>query len=189
VRNAGESFFIENSEGDLAWLVTVELVRCIGLAASSLRRGGPAALRSGPLTHLRQGRRISGPVGTRRRSSARVSLCVLPVSAMEWLASMNPFCRLAALRPGRTNYMNGFARRQYARGRGILWQSQQQGNWTDCCRTPPSRSARPTGPQGKNARSKLGDCEGASSAGGWIASLRLALYLVPSRALAGESRG
>jgi hypothetical protein len=79
--------------------------------------------------------------------------------------------------------MNGFARRQYARGRGILWQSQHQG-LNRLLQNSSLALCTPTG-SGKTLVANLAIVkELLLLADGLVAPL--ALYLVPSRALAGE---
>jgi hypothetical protein len=181
VRNAGENFFIENSEGDLAWLATVELVRCIGLAACSLRRGDQQRF-AAALTHLRKVERFL--VRLASEDVALIAFFMRAACERYGKATIyEPLRQLAALRPDRTNYMNGFARRQYARGRGILWQSQHQG-LDRLLQNSSFALCTPTG-SGKTLVANLAIVkELLLLADGLLAPL--ALYLVPSRALAGE---
>jgi hypothetical protein len=181
VRNAGESFFVENPEGDLAWLATVELVRCIGLAASSLRRGDPQRFATA-LNHLRQVERFL--VRLAPEDVALLAFFMRATCERYGMATIyEPLRQLAALRPDRTNYMNGFARRQFARGRGILWQSQHQG-LDRLLQNSSFALCTPTG-SGKTLVANLAIVkELLLLAEGLPAPL--ALYLVPSRALAGE---
>ena len=156
-------------------------MRCIGLASSSLRRGNhqrfEAALkRLGQIEHF-----------LLRTSSDDVAILAyfLRASCEKFgqASIYHPLRRLAELRPDRKSYVEGFARRQFERGRGILWLSQQQGI-ERLLQNSSFALCTPTG-SGKTLVANLAILKE-------LLLLRsdgtapLALYLVPSRALAGE---
>lgn len=176
-------FFGEDAEETVTWFGTVELVRCIGLAAQTLRRGDTARF-SVALDRLRDVERLLV-----RTSPDDVALLAFFLrSACERFGTStiyDPLRRLGALNPARVTHVTQFARRQYARGRGILWQSQKQG--IERLLSDSSFAlCTPTG-SGKTLVANLAILKE-------LLILRdendllapLALYIVPSRALAGE---
>jgi len=181
IRNAGTSFFVGGDGNDMAWLATVELVRSIGLASDSLRRGRPERL-SDALKHLRSIESFF----VRYAPDDIAFLAFFLRSACERFEQSTiyaPLEHLAALKPEKRSYVRQFARRQYARGRGILWQSQKQGI-ERLLGNSSFALCTPTG-SGKTLVANLAIVkELLLLADGTIASL--ALYIVPSRALAGE---
>lgn len=182
-RGVEEQFFDEGAEETLTWFGTVELVRCLGLAAQTLRRGDMVRF-SVALDRLRDVERLLV-----RTSPDDVALLAFFLrSACERFGKSTiyaPLRRLGALNPARLAHVNQFARRQYARGRGILWQSQKQGI------------------ERLLSNSSFALCTPTGSGKTLVANLAvlkellilqdenelfapLALYIVPSRALAGE---
>lgn len=181
-RNAEQSFFLDADRDDMAWLATVELVRCIGLAAYSLRRGELVRF-DAALRHIRQVERFLV-----RAAPDDVSLLAFFLrSACERYGKSSifePLRALGALRPANAAYMEQFARRQFERGRGLLWQSQQQG----LARLLNSSSfalCTPTG-SGKTLVANLAIVKELLLLADDNLLAPLALYIVPSRALAGE---
>lgn len=184
-REVGQSYFTAEDDKagheDMAWLATVELVRCIGLAAHSLRKGDSQRF-GAALAQLRGVERF-----LIRYAPEDVALLGFFLrSACERYGNSNiytPLRQLAQLNPQRQGFVDIFARRQYARGRGILWQSQQQGI-SRLLENASFALCTPTG-SGKTLVANLAivkellllSPEGTHP---------LALYLVPSRALAGE---
>jgi hypothetical protein len=181
VPDASNAFFKEDIDSDLAWLTTLELIRSVGLAADSLRRGQFDRLEAA-MTHLRQVERFL----VRLAPEDVATLAFFIRSACERYAKATiyqPLRRLAAMRPGHLNYLDGFARRQYARGRGVLWQSQHQGI-ERLLQNSSFALCTPTG-SGKTLVANLAIVKELLLQGdGHLAPL--ALYIVPSRALAGE---
>ena len=178
---------IEALRGDvegpgLIWAVTIELIRCLGLIADSLRRGDDARLEAA-LSKLHALDELADAIFS--HDAALVIGIMRQVADRFVSASVyNPLRKLAEIRPTQTARLLRYGRVQYNRGRGILWTSQQHGverllqesNFALCT---------PTG-SGKTLVANLALikelllCEPSEGLG------RLALYIVPSRALAGE---
>lgn len=182
-RDVAEKFFGEDAEDAITWFGTVELVRCIGLAAQTLRRGDMDRF-SVALERLRDVERLLV-----RTSPDDVALLAFFLrSACERFGKStiyDPLRRLGALNPARLNHVNQFARRQYSRGRGILWQSQQQGI-ERLLENSSFALCTPTG-SGKTLVANLAILKELLILQDGNALLApLALYIVPSRALAGE---
>lgn len=181
VPDASNAFFKADVDSDLAWLTTLELIRSVGLAADSLRRGQVDRLEAA-MTHLRQVERFL----VRLAPEDVATLAFFIRSACERYTKATiyqPLRRLAATRPGHLAYLDGFARRQYARGRGVLWQSQHQGI-ERLLQNSSFALCTPTG-SGKTLVANLAIVkELLLLSDGLLAPL--ALYIVPSRALAGE---
>lgn len=185
-RDAGANYFVNEEEGDeessdMAWLATVELVRCIGLAAHSLRRGDVARFDTA-LAHLQRVEKFF----IRYVPEDVALLAFFLRSACERYGKSSiylPLRRLAELNPDRQSFVDIFARRQYARGRGILWQSQQQGI-SRLLENASFALCTPTG-SGKTLVANLAIVKELLLLSE-DTSNPLALYLVPSRALAGE---
>ncbi|WP_294287577.1 DEAD/DEAH box helicase [uncultured Sphingomonas sp.] len=171
----------EDRDDRLAWYFTVELVRALGLYADSLRRGddGRLAKATAKLKAL--------DAMAVRTFSDDVSLLISmlrQVGERFAAASIYRSVRaLGALNLDRMPRMAAFARDQFSRGRGILWSSQRAG-LTRLRENASFALCTPTG-SGKTLVANLallkelllrdhGDV------------VPLALYLVPSRALAGE---
>jgi len=179
--DAWNSFFRDDPGTDLAWLTTVELVRSIGLASDSLRRGDQTRL-DAAIVHLRQVERFL--VRNAPEDVATLAFFIRSASERYSKATIyQPLRQLAQFRPGRASYLDGFARRQYARGRGVLWQSQHQGI-ERLLQNSSFALCTPTG-SGKTLVANLAIVkELLLLSEGLLAPL--ALYIVPSRALAGE---
>ncbi|KQU78968.1 DNA helicase [Ensifer sp. Root31] len=179
--DASNAFFKSDVGSDLAWLTTLELVRSVGLAADSLRRGQTDRLEAA-ITHLRQVERFL----LRLAPEDVATLAFFIRSACERYANATiyrPLRQLAAIRPARLAYLDGFARRQYARGRGVLWQSQHQGI-ERLLQNSSFALCTPTG-SGKTLVANLAIVKELLLLGDSLLA-PLALYIVPSRALAGE---
>lgn len=173
---------LEEQQNDrLAWYFTVELVRALGLFADSVRRGDDArmAKASAKLKAL--------DAMAVRTFSDDVSLLITllrQVSSRFAEASIYRAVRaLGEINVERMPRMLAFARNQFARGRGILWSSQRAG--LNRLRDNSSFAlCTPTG-SGKTLVASLGLVkELLLRDHGDV--VPLALYLVPSRALAGE---
>lgn len=174
----------EDGEEDgnrVAWYFTVELVRSLGLIADTLRRGDDGRL------ELAMAKLYALDAMAARALSDDTSLVV---SLMRQVADSykaasiyRPLAALAALNPERRNKMLDYARDQFSRGRGILWSSQLHG-LDRLLRYSSFALCTPTG-SGKTLVANLAlvkelllrEPDGISP---------LAIYLVPSRALAGE---
>lgn len=180
-RNASQAYFTDEAANDLAWFAVVELVRSVGLSAYALRRGNEIRLRQA-ISRLR-----TIESWLMRAASEDVALLAFFVRATcEYYAAatiFKPLERLSDLRPERRPYLQIYARRQYARGRGILWQSQQEGI-ERLLTTSSFALCTPTG-SGKTMVANLAIVKELLLLAD-DAMAPLALYLVPSRALAGE---
>lgn len=179
---ASKRFFGEDTRESTAWFGTVELVRCIGLAAQSLRRGDTERF-DAALTRLQDVERFLV-----RSASDDVALLAYFLRAtcerFGRATIYGPLRRLAALAPTHEFHALGFARRQYARGRGILWQSQQQGI-ERLISDSSFALCTPTG-SGKTLVANLAILKELLILGSDDLLAPLALYVVPSRALASE---
>mgnify|MGYP003673116548 CR=1 FL=1 len=179
-RDAQRQILEDDGEDKVSWYFTVELVRVLGLLADTIRRGEVDRFELAK-------RKLSALDNLATRTfSDEVSLLVTllhQVSIDFGEASIYvPIRQLSVLKPDRADRLERFARGQFSRGRGILWSSQRQG----LARLLEEESfalCTPTG-SGKTLVANLalvkellikGDDDGP-----------LALYLVPSRALASE---
>ncbi|MFA6243350.1 MAG: DEAD/DEAH box helicase, partial [Candidatus Hydrogenedentales bacterium] len=182
IRSAEDRFFGEDTYDSVAWFGTVELVRCIGLVSQSLRRGDFERF-DVALKRLRDVERLM-----LRTSPDDVALLAFFLrSACERFGKSTIYTslrQLGQLNPARLRDVNQFARKQYARGRGILWQSQKQG--IDRLLNNSSFAlCTPTG-SGKTLVANLAILKELLILRNEDETARLALYVVPSRALAGE---
>lgn len=180
-REAAGRLLSQNGEDKISWYFTVELIRTLGSIVDSLRRGD----------HQRLDRAVAklaalDKVAVRTLGDDTSSLVALlyQVAITYKDASIYPAIRaLGALNPERAARLETFARTQFSRKRGILWASQRHGI---------SRLLE---------ESSFALCTPTGSGKTLIANLALvkelllreeedpaplALYLVPSRALAGE---
>ena len=98
-----------------------------------------------------------------------------------------PLDRLSFCKPHKSEILNGFARRQYKNGRGILWASQLAGIERLIEKTS-FALCTPTG-SGKTLVANLALLKELLLVEHGEKLGALALYLVPSRALAGEVEG
>lgn len=164
------------------WAVTVELVRCVGLTADSMRRGDDARL----------GRALEKLHALDELAHRMFSHdAALVISLMRQVADryasasiFNPMRRLAALRPERSGRLLRYARDQFSRGRGILWTSQLHGI-ERLLHTSSFALCTPTG-SGKTLVANLALIKELLLRAHDDGLGPLALYIVPSRALAGE---
>jgi hypothetical protein len=180
-RDASTQVLGGNDPDRLVWNMTVELVRSLGLAADSLRAGVDARLDQS-LAKLDALERWA----TRMLSddaSLLITLMRDVARSFSKASIYRPIRRLAELNPAREPRLFRFARGQYSRGRGILWTSQQRG--LDRLLADSSFAlCTPTG-SGKTLVANLALIKELLLTD--VAGLPpLALYLVPSRALAGE---
>lgn len=170
----------DESDG-MEWYFTVELVRCIGLIAGTLRRGDDERLQRGLLKL-----QALDKVATRTFGgdiSLLISLLRGVSDDYKAASIYGPISQLAHIDPEQTPRLLRFARDQFGRGRGILWSSQLQG-LERLLHNSSFALCTPTG-SGKTLVANLALVKELmlvpnDRPGG------LALYLVPSRALAGE---
>ncbi|WP_217639975.1 DEAD/DEAH box helicase [Palleronia marisminoris] len=171
----------DNSSGVL-WALTIELVRSLGLVADSLRRGDDKRLDLG-LKKLRS----LNEMGDRalRHDAALVITLIARVAERYVAASIHhPMRKLAELNPDRERQLTRYARDQFARRRGILWTSQLHGI-DRLLSTSSFALCTPTG-SGKTLVANLAVLKELVLKEHSDGISPLALYIVPSRALAGE---
>ncbi len=181
VADASRRILEEEQDDRLTWYFTVELVRALGLFADSVRRGNDARLAkaSAKLKAL--------DAMAVRTFSDDVSLLIgllRQVGSRFADASIYRSVRaLGELNVERMPRMLAFARDQFSRGRGILWSSQRAG-LNRLLDNSSFALCTPTG-SGKTLVANLGLVkELLLRDHGEV--VPLALYIVPSRALAGE---
>jgi hypothetical protein len=166
-----------------AWSFSVELVRSLGLVAHCLRRGDDTRLK----VALQKLHALDAVANRTFSDDTALVVSIMRHVADGYAAASiyRPLRALAALRPQRTQRLLTYGRDQFSRGRGILWTSQQQG-LDRLLHDSSFALCTPTG-SGKTLVANLAvvkelllnhdddDLLGP-----------LALYVVPSRALAGE---
>jgi hypothetical protein len=180
-REGSVAILTEDRDDQVAWYLVVELVRAIGLIADSLRRGDVVRLEQAT-------RRLKGIEALAARSTgeeAWILLSLLRATADNYASSSiySRVERLAESAPVFESRLRRFAREQFARGRGILWTSQIRG-LERLIADSSFALCTPTG-SGKTLVANLALVKELLlvPAG---PTVPLALYLVPSRALAGE---
>lgn len=160
---------------------TVELIRSLGLVADSLRRGDDARL-ARAMDKLQALERMAMRILS-DDASLIISLLYQVAESYRKASIYGAVRSLANLNPERQGRLLAYARDQFSRGRGVLWTSQLQG--IDRLRQESSFAlCTPTG-SGKTLIANLAlvrelllrEADGLAP---------LAMYLVPSRALAGE---
>lgn len=183
LRDPGSSLRIleEDRDDRLSWYFTVGLVRALGLFADSIRRGADnrlakAAAKLKALDSMAV-RTFSDDV------SLLISLLRQVAERFSDASIYRSVRALGELNHERTPRLLAFARDQFSRGRGILWSSQRAG-LTRLLENSSFALCTPTG-SGKTLVANLGLVkELLLRDHGEV--VPLALYLVPSRALAGE---
>lgn len=180
-RGASKLLLSQDGPGRIEWYFTVELVRCIGLISITLRQGDNERLQRGLLKL-----RALDKMATRTFSddvSLLVSLLTAVADGYKAASIYGPILQLALAKPDRTPRLMRFARDQFARGRGILWSSQLHG-LKRLLDASSFALCTPTG-SGKTLVANLALVKELLLAPDDVSG-PLALYLVPSRALAGE---
>lgn len=183
-RGASSEVLSEEEPDRVDWFVVVELIRTLGLFSDALRRGNEPRL-SLAQKKLRGLERLID-----RASTAEMSVLVHLISSSAANYSASTVHRFAKALAGQNDAfaarLHAFAREQFSRSRGVLWPSQQRG----LARLLDASSfalCTPTG-SGKTLVANFA----------LIKELLLprpedlaplGLYLVPSRALAGEVEG
>ena len=180
----GSAFLLaEDAEDRVAWYLVVELVRALGLASDALRRGDEArlAVARRKFTGLKE-------LAVRSASEDVWTLLSLLQATVERFAAASLYPRmdrLAAGAPAMAPRLRSFAREQFARGRGVLWTSQIHG-LDKLAQASSFALCTPTG-SGKTLVANLALIKELLVAErDPMDPAPLALYLVPSRALAGE---
>ncbi len=180
-RDASKRLLAEESEDKISWYMVVELVRSIGLLADSLRRGNNERLNRAlqKLDGLDKLAVQTAPDDT----SLLITLLSSVARSFKEASIYGPICQLAASNPRHTDRLRAFARKQFSRSRGILWSSQRHG-LNRLLRESSFALCTPTG-SGKTLVANLALVkELLLTNNDELAPL--GLYLVPSRALAGE---
>lgn len=180
-RDAPRRLLNADDDGALTWHFTVELVRSLGLIADSLRRGESSRLARAidKLDALEK-------MATRTFSedaSLLITLMHAVADSYRKASIYLPIGQLANINIERKPRLMRFARDQFSRGRGILWSSQLAGlerllNEKSFALCTPTGSGKTLVANLALVKELILPQEGLVSP--------LALYLVPSRALAGE---
>ena len=181
-RTGSSAILTENRDDQVAWFLVVELVRAMGVIADCLRRGDADRI----VLALQKLRGIEALSARSTGEEAWTLLALLRATADRYAKSSlhSRMQRLAETAPTFTPKLRHFAREQFARGRGILWTSQIHGlerlivgsSFALCT---------PTG-SGKTLIANLALVKELLLSPANDVEAPLALYLVPSRALAGE---
>ncbi|WP_454018532.1 DEAD/DEAH box helicase [Azospirillum sp. Marseille-Q6669] len=172
----------EDKESGIARAFSVDLVRCLGLVADCLRRGDDDRLEIA----MKKLHALDHMANRMLSEDAALVVGLIREVADGYAAATiyKPLRALAVLRPERANKLIRYGRDQFSRGRGILWTSQLHG-LDRLVQKSSFALCTPTG-SGKTLVANLAlvkelllrEQDGLLGA--------LALYLVPSRALAGE---
>lgn len=173
----------EQEDGDrVTWYFTIELVRCIGLVADCLRRGDDARLEQA----LAKLHALDEMAARTFSDDASLVLSLIRDVADRYAASSiyKPLRALASLRPDRLGTLSAYARDQFSRGRGILWTSQLHG-LERLLKDDSFALCTPTG-SGKTLVANLAIVKELLLRAEPSLIGPLALYIVPSRALANE---
>ncbi|PTQ59433.1 RAD3-like DEAD/DEAH box helicase [Sphingomonas aurantiaca] len=172
----------EDAERGVSWAFTVELIRSLGLVADCLRRGDDVRLE----TAMAKLHALDAMAARTFSDDAALVVGLLRQVADGFIAASiyKPLRALAALRPEREGKLLTYAREQFSRGRGILWVSQIHGldrllNETSFALCTPTGS-------GKTLVANMAIIKELLLRERDTALGPLALYIVPSRALAGE---
>lgn len=179
---APENDALDQGGSRVAWFFTVELVRSLGLMADSLRRGDELRL-----ARAMDKLRALDAMATRAFSEDAALVVSLTRQVAEGYAESTIYMQVRALselNPAKSAKLLSYAREQYSRGRGVLWTSQIQGlqrllthsSFALCTPTGSGKTLVANLALVKELILRERD-EGLSP---------LALYIVPSRALAGE---
>jgi hypothetical protein len=181
VRGAPERLLGDDGDDKINWYFTVELIRTLGVIADALRRGDNLRFDRG-LAKLAALDKIAIRSLSEDASGLIALLHQVAISYRE--ASIYSAVRaLGAINPERAPRLESFARTQFSRKRGILWTSQRHGI-ERLIQDTSFALCTPTG-SGKTLVANLAlvkelllrEADDLTP---------LALYLVPSRALAGE---
>jgi hypothetical protein len=179
--NATGRLLVDKDGDNISWYITVELVRSLGLIADSLRRGDDQRLERA-IAKLDALDRLAVRTFSDDTSMLITLLCSVAKEFRE-SSIYRPISQLAQFSPSHRERLYTYARGQFSRRRGILWSSQRQG-LNKLLHESSFALCTPTG-SGKTLVANLAlvkelllwEGEGLAP---------LALYLVPSRALAGE---
>lgn len=181
VKEAAARLLSEQASGSLGWYFTVELVRSIGLISASLRQGDDDRMQTGLLKLRALDKMAMAMFGD--DVSLLVSLLGAVADRYQGASIYGPIRRMSQISSAHTHRLSRFARDQFSRGRGILWSSQIYG-LNRLLESSSFALCTPTG-SGKTLVANLALIK-ELLLGADAAEAPLALYLVPSRALAGE---
>lgn len=171
----------QDGEDKISWYVTVELVRVIGASADALRRGDDQRL-DRALSKLASLERLA--VRAMGDDASCLVRLLYQVAITYKDASIYSAVRaIGASNPEHLPRLEAFARTQFSRKRGILWTSQRHGI-AQLLEESSFAMCTPTG-SGKTLIANLALIKELLLREGEDPT-PLALYLVPSRALAGE---
>ena len=181
VQNASQQLLAGEEGADFSWYFVVETVRSLGLIADSLRRGNEERL----ALAIKKLEKLDSVATRTAPDDVSLLITLLLAVASDYRRSSihNRLSQLAGLNPEYRARLARYGRVQYNRGRGILWTSQERG-FDKLLQDTSFALCTPTG-SGKTLIANLAifkelllkDHDGVEP---------LALYLVPSRALAGE---
>lgn len=171
----------DSEAGNLEWYFIVELVRSLGVFSSSLMHGDSSRMQQGLLKLEALDKMATRTFGD--EISILISLLAAVAKRYRSSSIYGPVLKLARIKPEREDRLRKFARDQFSRGRGILWPSQLRG-LDRLLNSPSFALCTPTG-SGKTLVANLALVKELMLVSD-EASGPLALYLVPSRALAGE---
>ncbi|MFS1935477.1 DEAD/DEAH box helicase [Vibrio splendidus] len=184
-QDASFNLLQEQEDDTFSWYITVELVRILGLISHSLRVNDKLRLQASleKLSSMRKmGNRVLG-------SDVSLFISMLSEVAVNFSKASiyGPLDKLLEIDPAKSETLNRFARTQYQNGRGILWASQLAGIDRLIEKTS-FALCTPTG-SGKTLVANLAIVKELMLVNHGTEIGALALYLVPSRALAGEVEG
>ncbi len=180
-RKAPVRLLEEDGDDKISWYFTVELVRVLGAISDALRSGTDDRLERS-LAKLRALDRMAlRTMG--EDASILVALLYEVAKSFQDASIYGPIRALGALNPDRMSRLERFARTQFSRKRGILWTSQRHGIQR-LLEESSFALCTPTG-SGKTLVANLALVKELLLADNDLLG-PLALYLVPSRALASE---
>ncbi|WDF97530.1 DEAD/DEAH box helicase [Pectobacterium carotovorum subsp. carotovorum] len=182
-RDAPRKLLLESEdEGRIAWYFTTELVRSIGLIAESLRRGDSARL-ARAIDKLDALEKMSTRIFSEDASLLTTLIRAVADNYREASIYL-PVKQLADTKADRATRLLRFARDQFSRGRGVLWPSQRDG-LRRLLDDSSFALCTPTG-SGKTLVANIALVKELLLRPDEDVIDAMALYLVPSRALAGE---
>ena len=173
---------LDQDDDRVVWYFTVEMVRCIGLVADCLRRGDDARM-ARAMSKLYA---LDDMAARTFSDDASLVLSLIRDVADDFAKASiyRPLRALSELNAERAPKLVNYARDQFSRGRGILWTSQLHG--LDRLLNDSSFAlCTPTG-SGKTLVANMALVKELLLHADDNILGRLALYIVPSRALAGE---
>lgn len=173
---------LDQDDDRVVWYFTVEMVRSLGLIADCLRRGDDERM-ARALAKLRA---LDDMAARTFSDDASLVLALIRDVADDFAKASiyRPLRALAEINIERAPKLMAYARDQFSRGRGILWTSQLHG-LDRLLRDSSFALCTPTG-SGKTLVANMALIKELLLHAEDNLLGRLALYIVPSRALAGE---